>query len=137
MHVETMLDRIEHGTFPKPRIAILPMVQGTCLVLIEAAGFAASTLLTVLGLPLFVHLRERDADKGEAIGAYTDALMFIESIPARETRIFIERVLSNLWMYRERLGEPAPSLDALAAGERPVYIAVDGAEGSVAEDVWN
>lgn len=56
MHVETMLDRIEHGTFPKPRIAILPMVQDTCLVLIEAAGFAASTLLTVLGLPLFVFL---------------------------------------------------------------------------------
>ena len=70
-------------------------------------------------------------------GAYTDALMFIESIPARETRIFIERVLSNLWMYRERLGEPAPSLDALAAGERPVYIAVEGANGSVAQDVRN
>jgi soluble lytic murein transglycosylase len=70
-------------------------------------------------------------------GAYTDALMFIESIPARETRIFIERVLSNLWMYRERLGEPAPSLNALAAGERPVYIAVDGSNGSVAEDVRN
>jgi hypothetical protein len=56
LHVETMLDRIEHGTFPKPKIAILPMVQGTCLVLIEAAGFAASTLLIVLGLPLFVFL---------------------------------------------------------------------------------
>ena len=70
-------------------------------------------------------------------GAYTDALMFIESIPARETRIFIERVLSNLWMYRERLGEPAPSLDALAAGERPVYIAVEGSNGSVAQDVRN
>jgi soluble lytic murein transglycosylase len=70
-------------------------------------------------------------------GAYTDALMFIESIPARETRIFIERVLSNLWMYRERLGEPAPSLDALAAGERPLYIAVEGSNGSVAEDVRN
>ena len=39
-------------------------------------------------------------------------------------------------MYRERLAN-LPSLDALAAGERPVYIAVDGAEGSVAEDVWN
>jgi soluble lytic murein transglycosylase len=76
---------------------------------------------------------QRRAEKG----AYTDALMFIESIPARETRIFIERVLSNLWMYRERLGEPAPSLDALAAGERPVYIAVDGSNGSVAEDVRN
>ena len=46
-------------------------------------------------------------------GAYTDALMFIESIPAAKP-IFAERVLSNLWMYRERLGEPAPSLDALA-----------------------
>ncbi len=40
---------------------------------------------------------------------YDDGLMFIESIPARETRIFIERVLSNLWMYRERLDEPSPS----------------------------
>lgn len=69
--------------------------------------------------------------------AYTDVLMFIESIPARETRIFVERVLANLWMYRERLGEPAPSLDALAAGEQPLYIAVDGVNGSVAEDVRN
>ncbi len=56
MHVETMLDRIEHGSLPKPKVAIREMVQGTCLVLIEAAGFAASTLLTVLGLPLFVFL---------------------------------------------------------------------------------
>ena len=34
----------------------LALFQGTCLVLIEAAGFAASTLLLVLGLPLFVFL---------------------------------------------------------------------------------
>ena len=57
-------------------------------------------------------------------GAYTDPLIFIESIPARETRIFIERVLSNLWLYRERLGEPSPSLDALAAGKKPLYISI-------------
>lgn len=56
LHVETMLDRTEHGTFPEPKMAIREMVQGTCLVLIEAAGFAASTLLIVLGLPLFVFL---------------------------------------------------------------------------------
>lgn len=56
MHVETMLDRTEHGTFPEPKMAIKEMVRGTCLVLIEAAGFAASTLLIVLGLPLFVFL---------------------------------------------------------------------------------
>jgi hypothetical protein len=56
LHVETMLDRIEHGSLPKPKVAIREMVQGTCLVLIEATGFAASTLLIVLGLPLFVFL---------------------------------------------------------------------------------
>ena len=55
-----------------------------------------------------------------------DPLMFVESLPARETRIFVERVLSNLWMYRERLGEPAPTLDALAAGRSPVLAASGG-----------
>ena len=58
-------------------------------------------------------------------GGYTDPLMFIESIPALETRIFVERVLANLWMYRERLGEPTPSLDALASGQRPFYVPVE------------
>ena len=50
-----------------------------------------------------------------------DPLFFIESIPARETRIFIERVLSNLWIYRDRLGQQAPSLDAIARGVWPIY----------------
>jgi soluble lytic murein transglycosylase-like protein len=54
-----------------------------------------------------------------------DPLLFIESIPARETRNFVERVLANLWMYRERLGQPNPSLDAIAAGQRPVYKSLD------------
>ena len=56
LHVKAMLDRIEHGSFPEPKMTIREMVQGTCLVLIEAAGFSASTLLIVLGLPLFVFL---------------------------------------------------------------------------------
>ncbi len=50
-----------------------------------------------------------------------DPLFFIESIPSRETRIFIERVLTNLWIYRNRLGQPTPSLDTIAAGDWPVY----------------
>ena len=29
-----------------------------------------------------------------------DMMMFIESIPARETRIYVKAVLSNLWMYQ-------------------------------------
>jgi len=54
-----------------------------------------------------------------------DPLLFIESIPAPETRIFIERVLTNLWIYRHRFGQPTPSLSAIAAGEWPVYTAMD------------
>ncbi|GIK96224.1 MAG: hypothetical protein BroJett029_04330 [Alphaproteobacteria bacterium] len=50
-----------------------------------------------------------------------DPLLFIESIPSRETRFFIERVLANLWIYRQRLGQETPSLDAIASGAWPVY----------------
>lgn len=50
-----------------------------------------------------------------------DPLFFIESIPARETRNFIEHVLSNLWIYRDRLGQKSPSLDAIAEGVWPQY----------------
>ncbi|MCH7487345.1 MAG: lytic transglycosylase domain-containing protein [Proteobacteria bacterium] len=55
-----------------------------------------------------------------------DALFFMESIPSRETRNFVERVFTNLWIYRSRLGQPMPSLDAIASGEWPAYTALDG-----------
>lgn len=54
-----------------------------------------------------------------------DPLLFIETIPARETRDFIEKVLANLWVYRSRLGQPSPSLDAVASGSWPVYEPLD------------
>ena len=66
-----------------------------------------------------------------------DPLLFIESLPSRETRLFIERVLTNLWIYRERLGQPAPSLDALAAGDWPSYKALDGKTSGVAQNGEN
>ncbi|TCS63552.1 lytic transglycosylase domain-containing protein [Varunaivibrio sulfuroxidans] len=66
-----------------------------------------------------------------------DALFFIESIPSRETRDFIERVHANLWAYRDRLGQPSPSLDALAAGRWPVYTALGQQSVVVAENVKN
>jgi peptidoglycan lytic transglycosylase len=56
--------------------------------------------------------------------AGNDPLLFIETIPSGETRAFIERVLANLWIYRYRLGQPAPSLDALASGTWPAYSAL-------------
>ena len=56
-----------------------------------------------------------------------DPLLFLESIPSRETRVFTQRVLTNYWIYRLRLGQPSPDLDALAAGEWPIYTALDSA----------
>ena len=52
-----------------------------------------------------------------------DPLLFIESIPSPETRIFVERVLTNYWIYRMRLRQPTPSLDATASGLWPNYLA--------------
>ncbi len=48
-----------------------------------------------------------------------DPLLFIESIPYRETRHYVEIVLRNLWMYELRDGLVPPSLDAIAQGLWP------------------
>ena len=54
-----------------------------------------------------------------------DPLLFIESLPSRETRLFVEHVLSNLWIYRYRMQQEVPSLDAILAGNWPIYIGLD------------
>lgn len=61
-----------------------------------------------------------------------DPLLFIEALPSKETRLFIERVLTNLWIYRYRLGQPTPSLDELAGGDWPRYEPQDGTRSEVA-----
>ncbi|MFN4087791.1 MAG: lytic transglycosylase domain-containing protein [Alphaproteobacteria bacterium] len=66
-----------------------------------------------------------------------DPLLFIESLPARQTRIFVERVLSNFWIYRQRMGQPNPSLDAVAAGEWPRYAPLDAPSLNLAQNVRN
>ena len=46
-----------------------------------------------------------------------DTLMFMESIPARETRIYVKAVLSNLWMYRKQFGQDTPALRKLVTND--------------------
>jgi hypothetical protein len=59
-----------------------------------------------------------------------DPLLFIETIPAPETRNYVERVLANYWIYSLRMGQPTPSLDAVTAGRPARYLAMDtGHEG--------
>ena len=57
---DTLIDRAyagrRQGSNTRLPVDLKTLVQGTCLVLIETAGFAASSLLLVLGLPLFVFL---------------------------------------------------------------------------------
>lgn len=50
-----------------------------------------------------------------------DPLLFLEAIPVPETRAFVTEVLTYTWLYAARLHVPAPSLDALAAGEFPRF----------------
>jgi soluble lytic murein transglycosylase-like protein len=54
-----------------------------------------------------------------------DPLLYIESFPAAETRQYVKMVMSNLWLYRARLGQPMTNLDDLASGRWPRYASED------------
>jgi soluble lytic murein transglycosylase-like protein len=58
-----------------------------------------------------------------------DPLLFIESIPFKETRHYVEVVLRNYWMYQLRDGVKPASMDALAAGLWPKFPGSTGATG--------
>ncbi|WP_417460196.1 lytic transglycosylase domain-containing protein [Kordiimonas sp.] len=61
-----------------------------------------------------------------------DPLLFIESIGFYETRNYIERVMANLWLYRMRLGQDTPSLDAIASGAWPALELLDTEQTAIA-----
>ena len=67
----------------------------------------------------------------------SDPLLFVESIPWRESRLFVERVMTNFWIYRERFSQDSPSLDAVATGHWPIYFNLDNATKAVALNVRN
>jgi soluble lytic murein transglycosylase len=50
-----------------------------------------------------------------------DPFLFIESLPYSETRGFIERVMTNYWIYGQRLSQETASLNALQNEKWPVY----------------
>ena len=54
-----------------------------------------------------------------------DPLLYIESFPAYETRSYIKRVMSNLWLYRAKLNQPLTSMEDLAGGQWPLYNSED------------
>lgn len=58
----------------------------------------------------------------ETLAYDSDPLLFIESLPSKETRNFVQRVLAGMWIYQQKLGHASSSLDALAAGAWPGYV---------------
>lgn len=56
----------------------------------------------------------------KTIADNNDPLLFMEVVPSKETRIYLERVMANYWIYQIRLGKASPTLDALAQGHWPV-----------------
>jgi soluble lytic murein transglycosylase-like protein len=61
----------------------------------------------------------------ERVGRDADPLMLIESLPAKETRDYVEKVMAGYWIYRRQFGQDTPSLDAIATGGQPITLAYD------------
>ncbi len=51
-----------------------------------------------------------------------DPLLYMEIIPSRETRIYIERVIANYWIYQIRLDKPTPTLEQLSKNKWPIIL---------------
>ncbi|MBQ3695381.1 MAG: lytic transglycosylase domain-containing protein [Alphaproteobacteria bacterium] len=55
-----------------------------------------------------------------------DPLLFLEVLPSKETRGFIERILVNYWIYRNLMGQSLETLDDVVQGKWPLYIDAAG-----------
>lgn len=68
---------------------------------------------------------KRAEEWAERFADIDDPLLLMESIPIPETRLYAKKLLGNLWAYRIKLNQPAPTLEALAEGDWPRYVALE------------
>ncbi len=61
----------------------------------------------------------------ERAGPDADTLTIIESLPARETRAYVEHVMAAYWTYRRKFGMEPRTLDAVANGARLIDYRLD------------
>ena len=61
----------------------------------------------------------------EQLGADCDPLLMIESLPAQETRNYVEKVMASYWTYRKLMGAETQTLDAVASGARVIDFRLD------------
>ena len=65
-----------------------------------------------------------------------DPLLFIESLPIRETRAYVKKVLGNQWAYQDRERETSPSLRALAENRWPEIDPAPRPEPKAVSHAW-
>jgi soluble lytic murein transglycosylase-like protein len=63
-----------------------------------------------------------------------DSLLLIESLAGAETREFVQRVMSNYWIYRQLFNQPSPTLDAAASGAKTLLAAWDQTASDLAQN---
>jgi soluble lytic murein transglycosylase-like protein len=61
----------------------------------------------------------------QQLGADCDSLLLIESLPAQETRNYVEKVMASYWTYRKLMGAETQTLDAVASGARVIDFRLD------------
>ena len=58
-------------------------------------------------------------------------LLYIESLPPRETRNYVKSVLMNVWMYRDLMQQSKPTLSSILNGQWPMYMPLDPSKSEV------
>jgi soluble lytic murein transglycosylase-like protein len=59
------------------------------------------------------------------VGQDADPLLLIESLPAQETRDYVEKVMAAYWSYKRMWGQETKTLDALAGGSHLIDARLD------------
>jgi soluble lytic murein transglycosylase-like protein len=59
------------------------------------------------------------------LGDQFDPLLLIESLPAQETRNYVEKVVAGYWTYRNIFGGETKTLDAVASGAKIIDARLD------------
>jgi soluble lytic murein transglycosylase-like protein len=63
--------------------------------------------------------------RAQQLAGGDDPLLLMESLPAAETRGYVEKVMAGYWIYRRMFGEADRSLDALAGGGGSALLTAD------------
>ena len=71
-------------------------------------------------------------DAVASLGADSDSLLVMESIPVAETRQYVEEVAANYWIYRQLMGKETPSLTQAAGDARIIDPTADADPKDVA-----